>query len=76
MNRDAKRKPGFYWVRFEGQVIVAEYTGFDALGCSHYYPHWHIPGSAACFADKEVCELLSSRLQGWQFRKVRTGVRR
>jgi hypothetical protein len=60
MKRDKKRSSGFYWVRFEGQTVVAEYT--DGLGCTEDRPHWHIPGSQACFDDKEICELLSTRL--------------
>ena len=60
MKRDAKRLPGFYWVRFEGEIIVAEYT--MGRGCSSERPHWHIPGSDTCFYDREVCELLSPEL--------------
>ena len=62
MKADRKRKPGFYWVRFEGELVVAEYT--DGLGCegNDGKKHWHIPGSDGCFFDREVCELLSDRL--------------
>jgi hypothetical protein len=55
---DPKRTVGFYWVRFEGEVIVGEYTDT----CSRH-PHWHFTGSPSCYADSEVCELLSSRLR-------------
>jgi hypothetical protein len=55
-----KRKPGFYWVRFEGEIVVAEYT--EGRGCSDERPHWHVPGSAECFKNREICELLSERL--------------
>ena len=65
MKIDRKRKPGFYWVRFEGQIVVAEYT--DGRGCIDTStrsgfaerPHWHVPGSETCFRDREVCELLN-----------------
>ena len=56
MRPDRKRRPGFYWVRFEGEVVVAEYT--LGRGCSDERPHWHIPGSSACWRDREICELL------------------
>lgn len=62
MKADKKRKSGFYWVRFEGQVIVAEYT-CDGLGCSPEGPHWHVPQADECFKDRQVCELLSERLE-------------
>ena len=58
MRRDANRAAGFYWVRFEGQIIVAEYTK-HGLGCSPEGPHWHVPQSDECFLDREVCEVLS-----------------
>lgn len=63
MKADRKRVPGFYWVRFEGEVIVAEWT--DGTGCegNDGKRHWHIPGSDGCFYDREVCELLSGRIQ-------------
>lgn len=57
MKADNKRASGFYWVRFEGQVIVAEYTS-DGLGCSPEGPHWHVPQSDGCFLNGQVCELL------------------
>lgn len=60
MKVDKKRLPGFYWVRFEGALVVAEYT--DGLGCTDEQRHWHIPGSETCFKNKEICELLSTRL--------------
>jgi hypothetical protein len=54
------RQSGFYWVRFEGKVVVAEYTSYGR-GC---YPgqHWHVPASSGCYGNSEVCELLSQRL--------------
>lgn len=60
MKADRKRAFGFYWVRFEGSVCVAEYL--DGIGCSEERPHWHVPGSDFCFKNREVCELLSPRL--------------
>lgn len=63
MKRDRKRLSGFYWVRFEGQVIVAEYTA-DGLGCSPEGPHWHVPQSEGCHSDREIRELLSGKLVG------------
>jgi hypothetical protein len=62
MKRDPKLKPGFYWVRFEGEVIVAE----RVLACDYrswVHLHWHIPGSDGCFKDSEICERLSERLE-------------
>jgi hypothetical protein len=61
MTNDLKRKAGFYWVRFECAVIVAEYA--DGRACSMTQPHWHVPGSGNCWKDAEVCELLSGRLE-------------
>lgn len=60
MKADRQRVPGFYWVRFEGEAIVAEFT--HGLGCSEETPHWHVPGAETCFQNKEICELLSGRL--------------
>ncbi len=62
MKADRKRRSGFYWVRFEGLVIVAEYTA-DGLGCSPEGPHWHVPMADNCFRNREICELLSDRLE-------------
>lgn len=62
MRSDKHRLSGFYWVRFEGQTIVAEYTA-NGLPCSPERPHWHVPQAAGCFTDKQVCELLSGRLE-------------
>lgn len=53
MKRDPKRKPGFYWIRFEGKAIVAEWQPIL----------WYVGGSVTGFKDSEVCELLSSRLR-------------
>ena len=61
MKRDRKRLPGFYWVRFEGGIIVAEYTD-TGLGCAPEGPHWHVPQAEECFLDEAICELLSDRL--------------
>jgi len=61
MKADRYRRSGFYWVRFEGSILVAEYTA-DGLGCSPEGPHWHIPQSDACWRNREVCELLSGRI--------------
>lgn len=62
MKANPKRAPGFYWVRFEGDIVVAEYT--DGSGCegSDGKGHWHIPGSDGWFMDREVCELLSGKI--------------
>jgi len=66
MEHDPSLKPGFYWVRFEGEVIVAEYTATrfkcDGQGCVDGTFHWHIPGSSDCWMDVEICERLSGRL--------------
>ncbi len=62
MKADKKRKPGFYWVRFEGAVIVAEYINRPGF-LQEADPHWHVPGSPVCFRDKDVCDLLSGRLR-------------
>jgi hypothetical protein len=61
MKRDRNRLSGFYWVRFEGKVIVDEYTA-DGLGCSQEVPHWHVPLDEECFRDKEIGDLLSRRI--------------
>lgn len=68
MKADRHRRPGFYWVRFEGSVIVAEYTeeGMLCQGPDERITrkaHWHMPGCDGCFRDREVCELLSGRLE-------------
>lgn len=57
MKADRERVTGFYWIRFEGQVVVAEYVvgGFKI-------PRWYVPGSDLAYQDSEVCELLSDRL--------------
>ena len=60
MKADPKRKPGFYWVRFEGLVIVAEYAKAARGG---FRDRWIVPGSVTAFEDGEVCELLSERLE-------------
>jgi hypothetical protein len=77
MRADGKRESGFYWVRFEGQIIVAEYTA-DGLGCSPGEgPHWHVPLSDDCFSNQQVCELLSARLDPpGCVRRAETPVRR
>ena len=62
MRADKKRMSGFYWISFEGQDIVAEYTS-TGLGCSPEGAHWHVPQSEACFVDKQIDKLLSGRLQ-------------
>lgn len=62
MKADRNRKSGWYWIRFEGQVIVGEYTA-DGCGCSPEGPHWHVPLADACFLDRQICELLSDRLE-------------
>jgi len=53
---DPKRKPGFYWVRFEGQVIIAEYVGSGK---------WQVPGSDRAWEDKEFCELICKVSRPW-----------
>lgn len=66
MIRIKRQRFGFYWVRFEGTPIVAEYV--NGRGCErsfhgHIIKHWHIPGSGACFSDRDVCEQLSVQLR-------------
>jgi hypothetical protein len=61
MKHDNKLKPGFYWVRFEGEVIVAERVKRHATKPTQL--HWHVSGSEICFDDKEVCELLGGPLK-------------
>jgi hypothetical protein len=64
MKPDTKRPAGFYWVRFEGQVIVAEYSRKGKCnGCATRTPHWHVPAAAIALRDNQVCELLSKRLE-------------
>jgi hypothetical protein len=65
MRADTNRQVGFYWVRFEGEPIVAEYVyrRRNDPNCTVSSAfHWHIPGSAICVQNAEVCELLSKRL--------------
>lgn len=67
MKSDRHREAGFYWVRFQGEIIVAEFTDGkecieDGLG-NTTQPHWHIPGTSECWKNSDVCELLSGRLE-------------
>ena len=71
MKADPARKSGFYWVRFEGEVQVAEYVArsrnisiLPKCGCPLWAAHWHILNSHGIrfYRDSEVCELLSERL--------------
>lgn len=58
MKANRKRLFGFYWVRFEGDLIVAEYS--DGDGCTGSSgPHWHVPASPDCFYDREVSQLVA-----------------
>ena len=59
MTADSKRKYGFYWVRFKGRLIVAEYFGDG---------YWHVPSSPdgdiePWYHNRELGELLSARLR-------------
>lgn len=62
MQRDRKRESGFYWVRFEGEVVVAEYTADGAGWSAGDGQWWRVPGSSHSFEDDQVCELLSERI--------------
>lgn len=55
MTPDPNRKPGFYWVRFEGEVQIMEYSQVKG--------HWYACASQMFFTDLQVCELLSDRLE-------------
>lgn len=61
MKRDSILEPGFYWVLFYGQVVIAEYTlghrsRFD-------YSHWHVTSSPEwCINCQEIDRRLSDRL--------------
>lgn len=61
---DPKRKPGFYWVRFEGEVQVAEYAERTRAEGSKYKGKfaWYFCGLGYAVKDEEICELLSRRL--------------
>ena len=61
MKSDSKRKPGFYWVRFEGVLVVAEYKRIPA-SYHHRNGYWLMPGVETMWLNSEVCELLSNRL--------------
>ena len=67
MMRDQTRRDGFYWVRFEGQSIVAEYSGKGPGG-----PGWSVPGSSTRYQDAEVCEMMSARLIAPKMRQLTT----
>lgn len=58
MKADAKRKSGWYWTRFEGVVMVMEYRKMGKRG-----PRWYAAGTDEPYEDREVCELLSDRLE-------------
>lgn len=45
--------PGFYWIRFEGAVIVAEWRD----------RRWWVGGAEFGYTDRMVCEILSDRLE-------------
>ena len=60
MRADRKREPGFYWVRFGADIIIAEYSVM-CVGCAAKR-HWHVSGVNACFRDIAINELLSARL--------------
>lgn len=53
MKHDKMRVPGFYWFRFEGDIQVAEWA----------HGSWIVAGSDMYYDDREVCELLSPRLE-------------
>lgn len=63
MKGDPRRRAGYYWVRFEGAPTVAEYVRRKMWRVCIDGPHWHLTASSACFSNKEVCELLSGRLE-------------
>lgn len=63
MKKDIMRHSGFYWVRFEGEVIVAEYVLGREARCTSQFPHWHVPGSSDCFMNRDVCELFEGPLR-------------
>lgn len=55
---------GFYWIRFEGVPVVAEYLRrLHSCSARSARMHWHIPGSPYCTDSKEICELLSAKLE-------------
>lgn len=54
MNADPQRKPGFYWVRFEGNNQIAEWTDHGS---------WIFCGCDLFFSDAEVCEIISGHLE-------------
>ena len=53
MKSNKKRRPGFYWVRFEGSITVAEWDGSA----------WFFTNCLGGYLDYEVCERLSNRLE-------------
>lgn len=60
--RERPNAAGFYWIRFEGEPIVAELC-YKRTNCALRGLHWHIPGSPICMRSAEVCQLLSARLE-------------
>lgn len=63
MKADRYRRPGFYWVRFEGALCVAEYVKTCGSCPGPGRGHWHFPGVESPFIDIEICELLSGRIE-------------
>jgi hypothetical protein len=62
MRSNRKRKAGFYWIRFEGNDVVAEYRPPETVLSENWPGRWWIPCRASHVIDSEVCELLSDRL--------------
>jgi hypothetical protein len=63
MRSDSGRKKGFYWVRYEGLPVVAEYIPKRLLlvrgGCCGYKnAHWHVPAVDGATDDIDICEML------------------
>lgn len=52
------REPGFYWVRFEDEVQVAEWVGASTWG----RPAWHFVWKEYDMVDGPNVEVLSKRL--------------
>lgn len=71
MTADPNRSNGYYWIRFEGVGVPAEYVDFKtstrgecrAEDCDAGAQHWHIPGVRRAVGDADICHVMSQRMR-------------